>query len=52
MSNAIYSNMAGPRGYHTEWSRSNRERQILYDVGYMWNLTINANQCIYKIKTD
>ena len=32
------SNMDGPRDYHTEWSKSDRERQILYDITYMWNL--------------
>ena len=34
----ICSNMAGPRDYHTKWSRSNRERQISYDITYMLNL--------------
>ena len=32
---AIYSNMDGPRGYHTKWSKSDRERQILYNITYM-----------------
>ena len=36
--NAICSNMDGPIDYHTKWSNSNRERQISYDVTYMWNL--------------
>ena len=27
-----------PRDLHTEWSRSGRERQIPYDITYMWNL--------------
>ena len=26
-----------PRDCHTEWSKSDRERQ-LYDIAYMWNL--------------
>ena len=30
--------MDGPRDYHTEWSKSDRERQIPYDIAYMWNL--------------
>ena len=30
--------MDGPRDYHTEWSESDRERQISYDTTYMWNL--------------
>ena len=33
--NAICSNMNGPRGYHTKWSKSERERQIPYDITYM-----------------
>ena len=36
--NAIWSNMDGPRDYHTKWSKSDRERQISYDIAYMWNL--------------
>ena len=34
--NDICSNMDGPRDYHTK--RSDRERQISYDISYMWNL--------------
>ena len=33
----IWSNMDGPRDYHTKRSKSDRERQI-YDITYMWNL--------------
>ena len=29
--------MDGPRGYHTKWSKSDRERQIAYNITYMWN---------------
>ena len=36
--NAICSNMNEPRNYHTKWSKSDRERQISYDITYMWNL--------------
>ena len=35
---AICSNMDIPRDYHAKWSKSDRERQILYDITYMWNL--------------
>ena len=35
---AICSNMDGPRDYHTKWSKPDRERQISYDITYMWNL--------------
>ena len=36
--NAICSNMDGPRDYHTKWNKSDRKRQIPYDIIYMWNL--------------
>ena len=36
-SNAICSNMDGPRDCHTEWNKSDTERQV-YDITYMWNL--------------
>ena len=25
------------RDYHTKWRKSERERQISYDITYMWN---------------
>ena len=36
--NAICSNMDGSRDFHTEWNKSDTERQISYDIPYMWNL--------------
>ena len=36
--NAIWDNMDGPGDDHTKWSKSDRERQISYDIAYMWNL--------------
>ena len=33
--------MDGPRDYHTKWSKSDRERQVSYDIAYMWNLKKN-----------
>ena len=30
--------MDRPRDYHTKWRKSDRERQISYDITYMWNL--------------
>ena len=30
--------MDGLRDYHPKWSKSERERQISYDIAYMWNL--------------
>ena len=39
--NSIFSNMDGPQECHTEWSKSDREGQILYNISYMWNLKRN-----------
>ena len=50
--NAICSNVNGPRDSHTKWSKSDRERQILYDITYMWNLKYDTNELIYKTETD
>ena len=36
----ICSEVDGPRVYHTKWSKSKRERQIPYDITYMWNLNM------------
>ena len=30
--------MDGPRDYHIKWSKPDRERQISYDITYMWDL--------------
>ena len=51
---AICSNMNGPRDYHTKWSKSERERQISYDMTYMWNLKKRyiTNEPIYEAETD
>ena len=43
--------MDGPRDYHTEQSKSG-ERQIPYDITYMWNLKYNTNELIYETETD
>ena len=50
--NAICSNMDGLKDYHTKWSKSDRERQISYDITYMWNLKCDTNELIYKTETD
>ena len=43
--------MDKPRKY-TEWNKSDREKQILYDITQMCNIKNNANESIYKTKTD
>ena len=44
--------MDGPRDYHTNESTSERERQMLYDITYMWNLKYNTNEHTSKAETD
>ena len=44
--------MDGPRYYHTKWSKWEIERQISYDITYMWNLKHNTNEHIYERQTD
>ena len=31
---------------------SDRDRQMLHDITYMWNLENNTNECICKTETD
>ena len=40
--------MDEPRDYH---SKLKRERQIPYDITYMWNLKYDTNEPIYKTET-
>ena len=42
--NAICSNMDATRDYQTKWSKSERERQIPYDITYIWNLKYGTNE--------
>ena len=30
--------MDGPGDYHTKWSKSDKERQVSYNITYLWNL--------------
>ena len=51
--NAICSNMDGPRDCHTKWSKSDREREMSYDIHYEGNLKKNdTSELIYKTETD
>ena len=34
----ICRHVDGPRDCHTEWSKSDRKKQIFYNITYMWNL--------------
>ena len=44
--------MDGPTDYHIKLRKSERKRQIQYDITYMWNLKYDTNEPIYKTKTD
>ena len=35
---AICYNVDGPWGNYAKWNKSDRERQILYDLTYVWNV--------------
>ena len=35
--NAIYSNMDKLGGHYAKWNKSEKERQILWGITYMWN---------------
>ena len=43
--------MDGPRACHTKQDKSEKERQILYDITYLQNLKYDKNEQIYKTKT-
>ena len=51
--NAICNNMDATRDYHTKWSKSDKEREILYDIIYMWNIKYDANEpiCLTEIES-
>ena len=45
--------MDRPRDYHTEWSKSDREKEIVYYTPYVQNLKRNdKNELIYKTEID
>ena len=45
--------MDGFRDYHNKCIKSDRERQISYDITYMWNLKINdTDELVYETEID
>ena len=40
--------MDGTRDSHTEWSKSERERQTPYDITYIWNLIYGTNEPFHR----
>ena len=51
LNNVIPRNMDGSRDYHTKQSKSERERQMPYDIIYTRNLKYDTSERIYKIET-
>ena len=49
--NTICSNMDTIRNYYTKWTKPERERQIPYDITYMWNLNYDTNEPIYETES-
>ena len=52
---AICSNsgwLQQPRDYQTQWSKSDRERQVSFGIPYMRSLKYDTNELIYKAETD
>ena len=45
---AICSNMDGTRDSHTKWSKSERERQIPYDITYIWNIIYGTKETFHR----
>ena len=44
--------MNGPRDYHTKHNKPERERQIPYDITYMWNLKYGTDELIYETEAN
>ena len=49
---AICNNIDGPRDPHTKWGKSDKDRQIPYDISYMWTLKYDINELMCKTETD
>ena len=50
--NAICSNLDTTTDYQTKWSKSERERQIPYNITYVWNLKEDTNEFIYRTEIN
>ena len=50
----ICRDVDGSRDCHTEWSKSEREKQISYSNAYMWNLENGTDEpvCRAEIETQ
>ena len=45
---AIFDNIDGPKGYYAQQSKSDRERQMLYDFTYMYSLKNKTSAQTWK----
>ena len=45
------NHLGEPRDYHTKRRKSESERQIPFDISYMWDLKYGTNQHTYETKT-
>ena len=50
--NAICSHIDTAKDSHTKWSKSERERQIQYNITYIWNLKCGTNEPICRTESD
>jgi len=44
--------MNGSKDNHTKLSKPGKEKQIPYDITYMWNPKYGTNELIYETETD
>ena len=49
--NAICNNIDATRDYHTQWSKSDKERQVLYDINKKSKKKIQMNLFIKQKQT-
>ena len=48
----ICRDVDGPGVCHTEWSKPDREKQISYDITYMWHIKKDTNEIVHKTEID
>ena len=46
--NTICNNMDGTRDSHPEWGKSERERQIPYNITYIWNIVYGTKKPFHR----
>ena len=48
----ICRDVDGSRDCHTEWSKSEREKQVSYINTYMWNLENDTDELVCKAEVE